>query len=102
MTKRNATPPSYLTRDGRRLWLKLYRTHVFDLPASQLLLTQLCQAVDRAGACREALDGQPLTIKDKFGTEKVHPLVVEERAAREQIMRLTRTLRIHVEVPGDA
>src|SRR5262245_51631068 len=88
-------PPSHLSAAARRLWRSLYATHVIDLPASQLLLTSLCEAFDRGAACRAALNGQPMTITDKHGGVRVHPLVVEERQCREQVARLARVLRIH-------
>jgi phage terminase small subunit len=84
------------------LWRALYSTYQIDLPASVVLLTSLCEAWDRSLSCREALDGQPMTITDRHGGVRIHPLIVEERAAREQVMRHARVLRIHVEVSDHA
>jgi phage terminase small subunit len=97
MKRRTNQPPDHLSDDGQQLWRALFKAHVIDLPASQLLLTSLCEAVDRGAACRRELDGQPLTITDKHGGVRVHPLVVEERQCREQAARLARVLRIHLE-----
>ena len=93
-------PPEHLSRQGRRLWRDLYRTYAFDLPASVLLLTALAEAFDRGRQCRAGVNGQPLTITDRHGGVRIHPLLVEERACREQMMRLARTLRMHLEVEG--
>jgi phage terminase small subunit len=90
-------PPSHLSAEAKALWRRLHRAYVFDLEASVLLLTALAESWDRARSCREALTGQPLTITDKHGGVRVHPLVVEERQAREQVTRLARVLRIHLE-----
>jgi hypothetical protein len=38
-----------------------------------------------------------MTITDRHGGVRIHPLIVEERNCREQISRLARTLRIHIE-----
>ncbi|HZJ17498.1 MAG TPA: hypothetical protein VFD27_20770, partial [Chthoniobacteraceae bacterium] len=83
------------------LWRRLHRTYRFDLPASTLLLTNLVEGWDRSRQCREALVGQPMTITDKHGGVRVHPLVVEERQSREQVARLARVLRIHIEDSPD-
>jgi phage terminase small subunit len=90
-------PPAHLSAEAQQLWRRLHRTYTIDLPASVLLLSTLAEAWDRARACREALDGQSLTITDKHGGVKVHPLIVEERNCREQVARLARVLRIHTE-----
>ena len=68
-----------------------------------LLLSALAEAWDAGRACRAALADQPLTITDRHGGVRVHPLIVEQRACREQVARLARMLRIHVEEgDGDA
>jgi phage terminase small subunit len=95
--KRKASAPNHLSVPARRLWRSLFDTYQIDLPASLLLLTTLCEGWDRARQCREALKGQPLTVTDKHGGIRISPLIVEERACREQITRLARVLRIHVE-----
>jgi phage terminase small subunit len=97
MGRQAAHPPSHLSPAARRLWRALFNTHKFDLPSSQLLLASLCEAYDRATSCREALKDQPLTVVDKHGGTRIHPLVVEERQQREQVARLARVLRIHLE-----
>ena len=95
------TTPKHLSVAARRLWRTLLETYVIDLPASQLLLSQLCEAVDHGRRCREELEGQPLTVTDKHGGVRMHPLAVEARQAREQVARLARVLRIHVEPPEE-
>ena len=96
-TKRRI-PPEHLSAEAQALWRRLYRTYAIDLEASLLLLSSLAEAWDRARSCRVALAGQPLTITDKHGGVRMHPLVVEERQSREQVARLARVLRIHSEV----
>ena len=94
-------PPGHLSSEARRLWTTLHRAYVIDLPASILLLTTLCEAWDAARRCRKALRGQPLTIMDKHGGVRVHPLVVEERQRQDQVARMARMLRIHLEQGQD-
>jgi phage terminase small subunit len=97
VSKPRAKPPEHLSEPAQALWKRLYRTYQFDLPASVLLLSTLTESWDRARECREALAGQGLTVVDKHGGVRVHPLIVEERNCREQVSRLARTLRIHTE-----
>lgn len=100
--KKTPSPPKHLSASAARLWRQLFEAYVFSAPASVLLLSTLCEAWDLARTCREALEGQPLTITDKHGGVRVHPLVVEERQCREQVARLARVLRIHLEPGSDA
>jgi phage terminase small subunit len=100
---RKPAAPRHLSSDARGLWRQLYATYQIDLPASVLLLTTLVEAWDRARACRVALADLPMTITDKHGGVRMHPLIVEERNCREQVARLARVLRIHIEEgSGDA
>ena len=99
---KKASAPPHLSVDGRRLWAQLHGAYQIDLPASVLLLTTLVESWDRGRACREGLNGQALTVVDRHGGTRIHPLVVEERACREQVARLARILRIHVEIGDDA
>ena len=98
---RRAKPPAHLSESAQALWKRLHRTYTFDLPASQLMLTSLCDSWDHEQRCREALKDLPMTITDKHGGVRVHPLLVEARQAREQVARLARTLRIHIEASSD-
>jgi phage terminase small subunit len=97
VSKPKAKAPEHVSEQAQALWKRLHRTYRIDLPASVLLLTTLVESWDRARECREALKGQALTITDKHGGVRIHPLIVEERACREQVSRLARTLRIHTE-----
>jgi P27 family predicted phage terminase small subunit len=97
VSKPRCKPPEHLSTEAQQLWKRLHRTYQFDLPASQLLLTSLCDSWEHERRCREALKALPLTVTDKHGGVRVHPLLVEARQAREQVSRLARTLRIHVE-----
>ena len=101
LKKPSGKAPHHLSPEAQALWRKLHRTYSFELPASVLLLTTLAESWDRAKSCRDALVSQPLTITDKHGGVRVHPLVVEERQCREQVARLARVLRIHTESESD-
>jgi phage terminase small subunit len=89
--------PKHLSAEARRLWRTLRTSYVFAAPGSLLLLASLVEAWDRARQCRAELQGQPLTVRSRRGAERVHPLVIEERQARDQVTRLCRVLRIHLD-----
>ena len=95
------SPPQHLSTDARALWLRLYRERSYNESSSLLLLTSSCEAVDRGAQCRAAHEGQSMTIVDKHGGCRIHQLLVEERACREQAARLARILRIHLEPEDD-
>ena len=101
-SKRRPTPPGHLSQGARALWAKLHQTYAIDLEASLLLLTALAEAWDQCRACRLAMKGQPMFLTDRHGGIRAHPMIAEARAAREQLGRFSRLLRIHVEGPDDA
>ena len=54
------SPPAHLSAEGAALGRRLYRQRIYNEDASIMLLTSLGEAHERE--CREALEGQPMTI----------------------------------------
>jgi phage terminase small subunit len=63
------------------------------------LLTFACRAWDRAEQAREALAVDGLTVKDRYGCIKSHPLIAVERDCRTQFARMVRELDLDTEAP---
>jgi P27 family predicted phage terminase small subunit len=83
--------PSHLGKEARGEWDRL----VAELEARRVLtpadgpsLALYCDAWDRARQARERLDEDGLVTKTGQGALKVHPLVVVETKARDQMLRV--------------
>lgn len=87
-------PPEHLGAVESALWAALNREHVFDDAASLALLRVSLEAHQRSRECREsiAIHGQMLT--DKFGQQKINPLIAAERDARAAFMQGLKLLKL--------
>jgi len=76
-------PPKSLKRHGMSLFRFIGQN--FSLEQHHLaLLTQACQALDRAETCRLRIEREGMVHLDRFGQPKAHVLLTVERDARAQ------------------
>lgn len=74
-------PPKALKRHGMALFR--FITQNFSLEQHHLaLLTQACQALDRAESCRLRIEREGLVHLDRFGQPRSHVLLPIERDSR--------------------
>lgn len=92
------SPPRNLSTETRRLWSSILR----DFPISDAAFLRVLEvsllALDRAESCRERIAADGLTLTDRFGQEKVHPLLATERDARSSFLQGVRVLNLD---PGE-
>jgi P27 family predicted phage terminase small subunit len=90
--------PAGLSERARRLWDAV--TAQYELDDHHLvLLESACRALDRAGAAAAVLERSGLTVTNKRGELRAHPLVGVERDARQLMARLLRELQLDIEAP---
>src|SRR5262245_21441261 len=91
-------PPRKLDRHGANLWRSILNEYDISDSGGLEMLTQACQALDRAERCREAIDddGEVLRVK-KAGSMREHPLLKHELAARSFVVRTLQRLGLDVE-----
>jgi P27 family predicted phage terminase small subunit len=94
------TPPKHLSTDGRKLFSALQKDYHITDPAGVKILTTLCEASDRARSCRELIAAQGVTVCDKWGQVKPHPLLAAERDSRAQILQAFKVLGLDVPMEG--
>jgi P27 family predicted phage terminase small subunit len=94
------TPPKHLSPDGRRLFSALQRDYHIADPAGVKILTTLCEASDRTRSCREVIEAEGVTIRDKWNQTKPHPLLAAERDSRAQILQAFKVLGLDVPMEG--
>lgn len=65
--------------------------------AGLLLLQTGLEAFDRMRVAQEAIREEGMTVFDRFGQRKAHPLLPAERDARAQMLAALRALNLDVE-----
>ena len=87
-------PPSHLTGPERDLWKSLVSDFSFSDPASLAILASAMEARNRMRRCREQIDRDGETTKDRFGQLRGHPLLAAERDARAAFLAGMRSLNL--------
>ncbi len=75
-------PPPHLKPAEAAMWRKLTNEHAFEDTASLALLKTALEAHQRSRQCRETVDKDGQTFRDRFGQIRLHPLISAERDAR--------------------
>jgi hypothetical protein len=89
-----APPPAHLKDVERGMWSALVAEHSFDDVASLALLRTALEAHQRSRQCREAIDKDGATFKDRFQQIRVHPLMAAERDARAAFLQAVKALNL--------
>ncbi len=85
--KTSPKPPAHLSRESKRLWAEIVKEYVFDDAASLSVLQTALEARDRLQECRERINKEGLTVLDRFGQTRPHPLLSAERDARSGVLQ---------------
>jgi hypothetical protein len=86
--------PAHLKAPEAALWKSIMSGHVFDNDASLELLAVAMEARGRMRKCRERIDKEGESIRDRWGQLKAHPLLLHERAARDSFLKAMRLLNL--------
>lgn len=79
--------PSHLSKESKRLWVEIVKEYVFDDAASLSVLQTALEARDRLQECRDLINKEGLTVLDRFGQTRPHPLLSAERDARSGVLQ---------------
>jgi P27 family predicted phage terminase small subunit len=90
-------PPAHLTKESKTIWREILSEYQIDDAAGYRILRTALEAFDRAQAAREAIDNQGMTIADKFGQIKPHPLLPIERDSRAAFLAGLKALNLDLE-----
>ena len=93
--------PSSLSTASRRIWRAIQSEYLIDdAPGLEILKVSL-EALDRVQAARQEIDKTGMTVRDKFGQLKPHPLLSTERDSRAAFLSGLKQLQLESE-PGKA
>ena len=90
-------PPRDLSREACRWWRRLTTEYEIGDDAGRLILMTAMEAFDRMRQAQAVLTKDGLSIKDRFGQVKAHPLAVVERDSRAQMMAALKALNLDIE-----
>lgn len=93
------TFPKHLSAEAKRHGAALvadYGEIANDEAGRRILITAL-EAWDRAQACRAAIDRDGMTIPDRWGQLKPHPLLATERDSRAAYLAGLKALALDLE-----
>lgn len=71
---------------GSKLWHRITTDFTIEDEAGRELLAQACRALDRAEACRQAIERDGEVVRGRYGLRE-HPLLRTELASRAFLAR---------------
>lgn len=95
-SKKHPTPtaPDCLTPRAQRLWQAIIDD--YDLPPSQLeMLRQALESLSRADRAACVVEEQGMTVTDRYGCIRQHPMLDVELRNRATFARLMTLLKLH-------
>jgi P27 family predicted phage terminase small subunit len=90
-------PPKHLSREAKKLWRDILDEFDLSDSAGLRILQTALEAMDRAQAARQAIDLEGMTVLDKFGQLKPHPLLPTERDSRAAFLAGLKALSLDLE-----
>lgn len=88
-----------LSREARDLIRRVRQDHVIDDAASETLLRQFAETLDRLREVQSAIKRDGLTVHGSQGQPRPHPLLASESALRRDLLACARALRL--DLAGD-
>lgn len=89
--------PGHLSKEARKIWKQLTYEYGIDDAGGLAILKTGLEAFDRATEAREHIKKEGMTILDRFGASKPHPLLACERDARSQWLAALKQLNMDIE-----
>lgn len=97
MKNSTPSPPKGLSREACRWWRRLSGEYEIGDDAGRLILATALEAFDRMREAQAILAADGLSIKDRFGQVKAHPICVVERDSRAQMLAALKALNLDIE-----
>lgn len=89
--------PGHLSKEAKQVWKELIDEYGIDDAAGLRIMRVSLEAFDRAQAARAAIDRDGLTVIDKAGQVKSHPLLPHERDSRAAFLAGLKALQLDLE-----
>jgi P27 family predicted phage terminase small subunit len=89
--------PSHLSKEAKKIWSEILAEYDISDAAGLRILRVALESFDRAQAARTAIDKDGMTVTDKFGQVKPHPLLPIERDSRAAFLAGLKALNLDLE-----
>ncbi len=90
-------PPKHLSTEAKKIWKTVISEYgIVDIAGIKILKTAL-ESFDRAQSAREQIEADGLTVLDRFGILKPHPLLPIERDSRSAFLAGLKALNLDIE-----
>lgn len=89
--------PIHLSTEAKKIWKILTEEYGIEDAGGLAILKTGLEAYDRATGARLAINKDGLTISDRFGALKPHPLLACERDARAQWLAALKAMNLDIE-----
>ena len=93
----NTPAPKHLSNEAKKIWKSILTEYAIDDSAGLRILQAACEAYDRAQAARVIIDKDGMTVLDKVGQVKSHPLLPVERDNRAAFLAGLKQLNLDLE-----
>ncbi|MDA8124031.1 MAG: hypothetical protein M0009_02420 [Deltaproteobacteria bacterium] len=91
--------PKHLSSEAKKIWKEILAEYSIDDAAGLRILRVALESFDRAQAARVAIDRDGLTVIDKAGQVKSHPLLPIERDSRAAFLSGLKGLNLDILPP---
>lgn len=95
--KNTQKAPKSLSKETKKVWKSIVSDYAISDEAGLKILRVALEAFDRAQAARVQIDRDGLTLPDRFGTLKPHPLLSTERDNRAAFLAGLKALNLDLE-----
>lgn len=89
--------PKHLSVESKKIWKEILDEYSIEDAAGLRILRVALESFDRAQSAREAIDKDGMTVKDKAGQTKPHPLLPIERDSRAAFLSGLKSLNLDLE-----
>lgn len=86
-----------LSDEAKKLKKMIIADYSIDDAAGTRILDTACEAFDRMRGAQKVIERDGLTVMDRWGQVKAHPLCSVERDARAQFLAALKALNLDVE-----
>lgn len=89
--------PAHLSAESKKFFRWVSEEYDISDPAGLRLLQSAAEALDRIRQCREKIDADGVSVVDRFGQRRAHPLLSVERDNRAAFLAAMKSLNLDLE-----
>jgi P27 family predicted phage terminase small subunit len=86
-----------LSKEAQKIKKNILKEFLIEDEGGLQILQTSLEAFDRMRECQKVIEKEGLTVKDRFGQIKAHPLCTVERDARSQFLLGLKRLNLDIE-----